>query len=204
MQMRRASPSMIASKLHSSGSPTNEGQRSPSICTCAGSYAQPEQRAPHRQVSRLQDVQRIDFLDVGPGDRPGNRRAADLDRELGALLRLDHLGIADAADAPPRIEDDRGRDDRSRQRPAPSLIDARAQAVANQIERQLCRTHRSPSNRASRTPASIREWLPPHARSRHGAASRGWMRKFARADRDRHAPIASAPPDRARRRAPRR
>ena len=46
--------------------------------------------------------------------------------------------------------------------------------------------------------------LAPHARSRLGAASRGWRRKFARADRDRHAPIARALPGRAPARAPRR
>ena len=41
MQMRSASPSMIASKLQSSGSPTNDGQRLPSICTCAGRTRRP-------------------------------------------------------------------------------------------------------------------------------------------------------------------
>ena len=57
-------------------------------------------------------------------------RARILIGELVALLGLEQLGIADAADATPRIEDDRGGDDRSGQRPAPGLIDAGAQAVA--------------------------------------------------------------------------
>jgi hypothetical protein len=145
MQMRRASPSTIASKLHSSDRPNERRTAVAVYLHVRGPHAQPEQRAPHRQIGRLQDVQVIDLFDVGPRDRPRDRAGADLDCELGALLRLDQLGVADAADAPPRIEDHRGRDDGSRQRSAPRLIDAGAQTVANQIERQLCRTHRSPS-----------------------------------------------------------
>jgi hypothetical protein len=103
-------------------------------------HAQAEQRAPHRQVGRLQDIERVDFLDVGPRDRPGQGAAADLDRKLLALLGLDDLGVADAADAPPRVEDHRSRDDRSGQRAAPRFVDAGAQAGGGKIETHL-RSH---------------------------------------------------------------
>jgi hypothetical protein len=41
MHVRSASPSMMASKLHLSGSSANDGQRLPSICTCAGWMRKP-------------------------------------------------------------------------------------------------------------------------------------------------------------------
>ena len=47
------------------------------------------QCAAHREVGRLQDVERVDLLDVRPGHRPRERIAPDLDRELLALLGLE-------------------------------------------------------------------------------------------------------------------
>ncbi len=41
IQTRRASASTIASKLQSSDRPMKDGQRSPSICTCAGRTRRP-------------------------------------------------------------------------------------------------------------------------------------------------------------------
>ena len=39
----------------------------------AGMNPQADQRAPHREVRGLQDVQAIDFFDIGPRHRPGER-----------------------------------------------------------------------------------------------------------------------------------
>ena len=150
MQVRSASPSMIASKR---AVQRQAGERRTAVAVdlhVRRAHAQSEQRAAHRQVRRLQDVQRSRFPRRRP--RPPTTRAPRariLIASSARSSRLEHLGIADAADAAARIEDHRGRDDRSGQRSAAGLVDAREQAVASQIERQLCRTHRSPSTRGS-------------------------------------------------------
>ena len=72
MQVRSASPSMIASNVQSSGRP---GERRTAIAVdlhVRRTDAQTDQRAAHRQMGRFENVQRIDFFDVGPRDRPGD------------------------------------------------------------------------------------------------------------------------------------
>ena len=144
-----------------------------------GRTVQAEQRAAHRQVGRLQDVDACRFPRRRP-TRPTRPAAppriliASSSRSSGSIT----LESRDAADAPPRVEDHRRRDDRARQRPAARLVDAGTQARLAARSKLTCA---AVIDFAASFVAATRGSLPPPARSRRAAASRGWLRKCARA-----------------------
>jgi hypothetical protein len=106
---------------------------------------QAHERAAHRQVRGFEDVEAVDLLDVRPRHCPRQGAATDLDRQLLALLRVDLLGIAHAANALARIEHYRGGDHRPGQRAPPRFIDAGHQPrrIQNQRIGFAARGHRA-------------------------------------------------------------
>jgi hypothetical protein len=84
-----------------------------------------QQGTPHREHRRLQDVDAVDFLGVGPCDRVTQRALADQHREALTLPGFQRLGVGEAADRARGVEDDRCRDHGPGERPAPRLVDPR-------------------------------------------------------------------------------
>src|SRR5258708_6665409 len=83
------------------------------------------ERALHRDVARVIDVQPVDLGDRGGPDADARHARADLRDELLALLTGEKLRVADRADdANVRGDEARGRDDRTREGGHADLIDA--------------------------------------------------------------------------------
>ena len=121
-----ASPLTMASRRH-----VSTGSRLPSTSTLARPQAQALDGAPHRQQRRLQDVERGRSPRRWPArccsTAPwrGSRRTA-----ARACARRQRLGVAQAADRLPVVEDHGRGDHRPGQRPAAGLVDAGDQARA--------------------------------------------------------------------------
>ena len=79
-------------------------------------------RARHRQQGRLQDVDAVDLRDARLADAPAAARL-DLDFEFTAAFRGQFLAVVEPRDTA-LAEQHRRRDDRPRERPAASLVDA--------------------------------------------------------------------------------
>ena len=87
-----------------------------------GREGQPRNGPLHREERCLQDVQAIDLLHGGKGDRPGQGALAyqsgkDFTASLGQ-----QFGVFQTVDGMRRVKDDRGSADRARDRPAPGFI----------------------------------------------------------------------------------
>ena len=82
------------------------------------------------QQSGLEDVDAIDQLRPHEGDRPGQGVLPDLDGEPAPLLRLEQLGVAQAARTPVGREYHRRRGDRPGQTAAAYFIDPGDVAVS--------------------------------------------------------------------------
>jgi hypothetical protein len=71
----------------------------------------------------VQDIERIDFRDIGPTDSPSQAMTADLFEQALPLPLAKLLGITNASDRVARVENDRSGDHVSGQRAPPGLVD---------------------------------------------------------------------------------
>jgi hypothetical protein len=77
----------------------------------------------------VEDVEAVDLLDGGEGDRPCDGALLDALGEHLAPLGRQHLRIGQAVDAARRIQGHGGGVDRPGQWPAARLVDAAEQAI---------------------------------------------------------------------------
>ena len=91
--------------------------------TVAG-WRQPFHGAPHGEPRGLQDIQTVDFENIGSGDRPGSGALTDARRQGLAAIRLQRLAIVQAANWVLRIEHNGGGENRSEQRSPAGFIHA--------------------------------------------------------------------------------
>ena len=170
-------------RVHSNASPRRSGQRLPSTITCAGGTAQREQRAPHGEHRRLQDVERVDLRGVRPAEAPGEARGADRRREHFTPRGRQHfrvreaaIGRADRGSPPPRPPGRRADRGPPRRRPpsAPAPRQSKsacrgsapAHADARRARQQLeDRVGGSRAGIATQLPVNLREGRRQLARS---------------------------------------
>src|ERR1700733_226789 len=94
-----------------------------------GPLGQRQQRPLHRKQRCLQDVEEIDLSVIGLGDGNPERALTNAQRQHRAPLGRELLRVGQAAYRPLGIEYHRGSHDRTGERSASSLIDARDQLV---------------------------------------------------------------------------
>ncbi len=121
----RASPATIASSVQRSGRSVMHGQRLPSTSTCVGATGSASSARRIASMRRLQNIEAVDLVAIGPADRPGERARADDRRQPRALGARERLGVRKPADAPARVEDHGRGHHRPGERPAARLIDSR-------------------------------------------------------------------------------
>lgn len=107
-------------------------------CSC-GLHGQRGYGALHRQKARLEDIDAIDFIDLGTPDRPGDRVLLDLDKQAFAPSRREFLGIRQTLYGVACIQNDSRRDDRPGQRPASHLVHAADQPLRQDHARSVSR-----------------------------------------------------------------
>ena len=88
-----------------------------------GFQFEPQQRAFHRQQAGLENIDFVDLGVTGLGHGPGPGVTFDFDLELQPSGFAEFLRVVQALDRPRWVEDDGGRDDRTRQRTAAGLVD---------------------------------------------------------------------------------
>jgi len=52
----------------------------------SGTQRQAQERAPHRKERRLQNIETVNLLRIGPADAPGERACANEERQAAPLL----------------------------------------------------------------------------------------------------------------------
>ena len=88
-----------------------------------GPDAEPLNGALHGEHRRLKDVQRVDLVDVSPGDAPGERALANERRERLAPRGRELLRVVEALDGTVGIKNHGRRADGARERAAARLVD---------------------------------------------------------------------------------
>jgi len=83
-----------------------------------------QHRATHRQQTRLQNVDFIDFLDAGAGHSPGDGMQLDFLKQQIAPFCREFFGVPQTLDSRRIVENHSGGKYRSGQRPTPCFIDA--------------------------------------------------------------------------------
>ena len=91
--------------------------------------AQAEYCAPHCEAGGLEDVETIDFMAVGPGNRPRNGAHPDLSSEFLPGCLGQQLRVGETIDRAIRIENDGACHDGPRQRSAARFVDPGDRAV---------------------------------------------------------------------------
>lgn len=91
--------------------------------------AQAEYCAPHCEAGGLEDVETIDFMAVGPGNRPRNGAHPDLSSEFLPGCLGQQLRVGKTIDRAIRIENDGACHDGPRQRSAARFVDPGDRAV---------------------------------------------------------------------------
>jgi hypothetical protein len=119
---------LIASDYRFNRKFTGEGVKQWYVVTVHLDVTRHDRQAQHSALhSQQRCLQNIDVVYLFRSCKPQRKRVgtlADFTRELMALLRSQALGIPETDYRIFRIEYDRGRYDRPRQRPAPCLINA--------------------------------------------------------------------------------
>jgi hypothetical protein len=85
---------------------------------------QREQRTPHGQQRRLQDVERIDLGRIGPADAEANAACADHARQSLTDRGGKQLRVREPPDTSPGYKDHRGRNHGPGKGTSPGLVDA--------------------------------------------------------------------------------
>ena len=98
---------------------------------------QPVYGALHREHGCVEDVEPIDFLDIGLRDSPRQRPLPDQRCEALACCLAELLGIIQAGNRPRGVEDHRRGHHRPAQRPATGLVHPAHQTARGQAGRYL-------------------------------------------------------------------